>query len=145
MFKLIGMLALLGAVFAAGYYVGKRPIPELQKTVADLSRSLVDKTLGMQRDFRFRQALLDAKAQVVQAKSELLDRNYGTAAKELADAVEEVQKAVEAEGDGSKAARIKSLAAKAREAHLELTLGKAIPRARLDEVQQELDALLEKD
>lgn len=145
MFKLVGMLVLLGAVFAAGYYVGKRPIPELQKTVSDLSRSLVDKTLGMQRDFRFRQALLDAKAQVVQAKSELLDRNYGNAAKELADALEEVQKAVEAEGTGGKAATVKALALKARELHLELTLGKAVPRARLDEIQQELDALLEKE
>lgn len=145
MLKLLGMLLLLGGVFFAGYYAGKRPIPELQRTVAELSRSVVDRTLGMQRGFRFRQSLLDAKAQVVQAKSELLDRNYGNAAKELAVAVEEVQKAADAEGTGERVPKVKALMVKVREAHLELTMGKSLPRARLDEIQQELDALLARE
>ncbi len=142
MVKLVGMLILVAAAFFVGYYVGQRSLADLEKTVAELSRSFLDKTLGLQRNFRFRQSLLDAKAQVVQAKSELLDRNYGNAAKELAVAVEDLQKAAEAERDTGKPSKVKPLTVKAREAHLELTMGKSLPRARLDEIQQELDDLL---
>lgn len=100
MLKLLGWLVLLAAVFACGYYVGQRPIGELRKTVTDLSRNIMDTTLGLERTMRLRQGLVDGKAQLIEAKSELLDRNFGNAAKSLAEAVEQLEKASSAERDG---------------------------------------------
>lgn len=140
--KLLGWLVLLATVFASGYYVGQRPIGELRKTVTDLSRNIMDTTLGLERTMRLRQGLVDGKAQVIEVKSDLLDRNFGNAAKNLAEAVEQLEKASSAERDAGRAQKVKPLIAKMKEAQLELSMGKAIPRTRLDEIQKELDALL---
>lgn len=142
MLKFLGWLVMLAAVFASGYYAGQRPIGELTKTVTDLSRNIIDTTLGLERTLRLRQGLMDTKAQVIEAKSELLDRNFGNAAKALADAVEHLEKASSAERDGGWPQKVRPLIAKVKEAQLELSMGKAIPRSKLDEIQKELDALL---
>jgi hypothetical protein len=142
MVKLVGWMVLLGAVFAAGYYAGQHPVGELRKTLADLSRNVRDSTLGLERNMRLRQGLVDAKAEVIQAKSELLDKNFGHAAASLGRADEHLEKAESAERDGGKAPKVRPIALKVQEAHLALTKGKAVPRGRLDEIQKELDALL---
>lgn len=142
MLKFLGWLVMLAAIFASGYYAGQRPIGELTKTVTDLSRNIMDTTLGLERTLRLRQGLMDTKAQVIEAKSELLDRNFGNAAKALADAVEHLEKASSAERDGGWPQKVRPLIAKVKEAQLELSMGKAIPRSKLDEIQKELDALL---
>ena len=83
MLRFLGMIVLLLGAFALGYAWGKRPLADLEHTVKELSRNVVDTTLGIERDLRRRQGLIDAKARIVQAKSDLVNRNHATAAKEL--------------------------------------------------------------
>lgn len=142
MLRFLGLVVLIGATFALGYYIGQRPISELKKTVRDLSRDVLDTTLGVERNLRQRQGLVDAKSRLVQAKSELLDRNFGNAAKELAEAVDHLEKASNAERDSGRVSSIKPLVARVHEAQLELAVGKAVPRTRLDEIQRELDRFM---
>ena len=149
MLRFIGMMILLVLVFGLGYYAGQRPIGDLKHTIVDLSRkvgslskSAVDTTLGLERDLRWHQGLVDAKEKIVQAKSELLDRNFGSAANELAAAEEYLDKANRAEENGGRAAKLKPLLEKIRTARAGLAAGKALARAKLDEIQQELDALI---
>ncbi|MGH7206048.1 MAG: hypothetical protein ACREI2_07555 [Nitrospiraceae bacterium] len=149
MIKFVGMLVVLGAAFGLGYFVGQLPISEKNSTIdnlksrlANLSRNVVDTTFGIPGNLRSRQGLLDAKSRLIQAKSDLLDRNYGNAAKELAEAADSLDKAGQAERDSGRTATFKALAGKSREAKLELTMGKTLPRARLDEIQKEVDGYL---
>src|SRR6185436_6353077 len=142
MVKLIGWMVLLGAVFAAGYYAGQHPVHELRKTLADLTRNVRDSTLGLERNMRLRQGLVDAKAEVIQAKSELLDKNFGHAAASLGRAAEHLEKAENAERDGGKAPKVSPIAEKVRDLHLTLTKGKSVPKGKLDEIQKDVDALL---
>ena len=143
MFKLLGWAILLGATFAAGFYVGQHPIGELKKTVADLTRTIKDTTLGLERSVRLRQGLMDAKSEVIQAKSELLDKNFGNATAALNKAAEHLEKAAEAEHDAGRTQKVKPLAAKIEEAKRELAAGKTLARSKLDEMQKELDTLLQ--
>ena len=149
MLKFVGMLVVLGAAFGLGYFVGQRPISELNNTIdilksqiANLSRNVVDTTLGIPANLRSRQGLLDAKSRLIQAKSDILDRNYGDAAKELAEAADSLDKAGQAERDSGRTATFKALAGKTREAKLALSMGKTVPRARLDDIQKEVDSYL---
>jgi hypothetical protein len=144
MLKLLGWLVLVTGVFSLGFYVGRHPIGELKRTVEELTRSIRDTTLGVERTMRLRQGLVDAKAQVIQAKSNLIDRNFGNAAADLNQAVEQLEKASEAERDAGDEHRVRPLIAKVKEVQLELSLGKAVKRARLDDIQKELDVLLAK-
>ncbi len=149
MIKFVGILVVLGAAFGLGYFVGQLPMSEKNSTIdnlksqmTNLSRNVVDTTMGIPASLRSRQGLLDAKSKLIQAKSDLLDRNYGNASKELAEAADLLDQAGQAERDSGKTATLKAMAGKAREAKLELSMGKTVPRARLDEIQKELDGYL---
>ena len=110
--------------------------------MTNLSRNVVDTTMGIPASLRSRQGLLDAKSRLIQAKSDLLDRNYGNASKELAEAADLLDQAGQAERDSGKTATFKAMAGKAREVKLELSMGKTVPRARLDEIQKQVDGYL---
>ncbi|MBM4121968.1 MAG: hypothetical protein FJ249_05180 [Nitrospira sp.] len=142
MFKLLGWLILFVAGFTAGYYAGQNPVEELQRSVSDLTRSVLDVSTGLQRTVRLRHGLVDGKAHVVEAKAELLDKNYGNAATALAQAIESLERASAVERETRGTQKVRPLLEKVREVHLELSMGRPIPRTKLDDIQKELDALL---
>jgi hypothetical protein len=156
--KFLGIVLLLAAAFGAGYYVGQRPVGSLQRTsremektigdletkVKDLSRNAVETARGIERDLRRRQGLADAKAQVVEAREEWLDKNYGDAAKRLAAAADAAEQAMRGESSQESTVALKDAARKIRDLQHELSLGRKVPVNKLEEIQQELDRLLEK-
>jgi hypothetical protein len=142
MVKFLGWLVLLAGVFSLGVYVGRHPVEELRQRIEEVTRSVRDTTLGVERTMRLRQGLVDAKAHVIQAKSNLIDRNFGHAATDLGQALEQLEKADGAEQDAGGGQRVRPLIVKVKQVQAELSLGKAVKRARLDEIQKELDVLL---
>ena len=149
MLKFIGMLFLLLCAFGSGYYFGQRPIGTLQQTVSDLqqslkslSRNVVDTTLGIERDLRRRQGLVDAKSKLVQAKANVFDRNFGDAAKELAEAVDALEAATKGVTSDDMTNAVRDLTGSLREVRLEMAMGKPVPLKKLDEIQHRLDLLL---
>jgi len=151
MWKFVGVLVLAFASFALGYYFGQRPAGTLEQTAGDLQQSIkqmyrtgLDSTMGIERDLRRRQALLDTKARVVQAKSELFDKNYGEAAKQLAEGVTALESAMKGARKDDATQAVKSVTEKLQEIRLELSMGKTIPMKRLDELQIEIDRQLNK-
>ncbi len=146
MLKLLGLLVVLSGVFSLGYYAGQRSVGELKDTIVDLSRSVrsvLNTTLGLERNLRMRESLLGAKARVIQAKSDLLERNFGNAARELREALDELEKTGNGEREGDASVKVKRLIAKVRQAQTELESGKHVGRGRLDEIQKDLDSLLD--
>jgi hypothetical protein len=151
MWKAIGALVLAIASFALGYYFGQRPVGTLQDTIGDLqhslkdmSRNVVDTTMGIERDLRRRQALLDTKSRVVQAKAELVDKNYGEAAKQLAEGVDALESAMKGAKPSDQTQAMRGLVGQLQEMRLELTMGKPVPIRRLTELQQNIDSELNK-
>lgn len=150
MLKFFGMLLLLALAFGLGYYTGQHPVGELRKTGVDLSQlrrtatdlvgNVVDTTVGLERSFRGRQGLVNAREQIIQAKSDLLDRNYGSAANALTEVINNLERAREAGQNGTHA-RINALIVKIREVRQDLASGKVVTRTRLDEIQKEVDSL----
>ena len=151
MWKFVGIVALALASFGLGYYFGQRPVGTLEQTVGDLqqslkqmSRNVLDTTMGIERDLRRRQALLDTKGRVVQAKSDLFDKNYGEAAKQLAEGVEALESALKGAKKDETTQALKTVAERLQEIRLELSMGKTIPMKKLDELQREIDRQLNK-
>lgn len=151
MLKFLGVLVLIAASFGAGYYFGQRPVGTLQQTVADLQRSIkelsrnvLDTTMGIERDLRRRQALVDAKSRLVQAKAHLFERNYGDAAKELGEAVTTLDGVSKNPKEDAGGEAVRQLAGTLREIRLEIAMGKPVPMKRLDEIQLTMDKQLNK-
>ena len=144
MLRFIGLLMLLALSFGFGYLWGQQPANNLEQTVRDFSRNVVDTTLGIERDLHRRQSLVDAKSNVVQAKADIYNKNTADAAKELADALNSLELVTRGGKQVDPNASVKELAGKIRELRLELSLGKKVPATKLDDIQKELDLLLRK-
>ena len=151
MWKFIAVLALAAASFGLGFYFGQRPVGTLPQTVSDLqhslkdtSRNIIDTTMGIERDLRRRQGLLDAKSRVVQAKSELFDKNLGEAAKQLGEAAETLDNVTKGAKQDETILALRVLIGTIREVRLELSMGKPVSIKKLDEIQREVDRQLNK-
>lgn len=149
MVKFLSVLLLLVGAFGAGYYVGQRPVGTLQRTVAelqqslkDVSRNVLDTTLGIERDLRRRQGLVDAKSRLVQTKALMVERNYGDAAKELTEAIDVVEALTKGAKADTMTKALRDLAGSLREVKLELAMGKPVASKKLDELQLRMDQLL---
>lgn len=149
MVKFLAVVLLLVGAFGAGYYLGQRPVGTLQRTVSelqqslkDVSRNVLDTTLGIERDLRKRQGLVDAKSRLVQAKAHLVDRNFGDAAKELAEAVAAVEAAAKGVKSDTATNTLRDMAGSLREVKSEIVAGKQVSMKKLDELQQRMDQIL---
>ena len=151
MWKFIAALVLAAASFGLGFYFGQRPVGTLQQTVLDLehsvkdtSRNILDTTMGIEKDLRRRQGLIDAKSRVVQAKSELFDKNFGEVAKQLSEAAETLENATKGAKQDESILAVRALTGTLREVRLELSMGKTVSLKKLDEIQREVDRQLNK-
>ena len=151
MWKFIALLILAAASFGLGFFFGQRPVGTLQQTVSDLqhsltntSRNILDTTMGFERDLRRRQSLLDTKSRVVQAKSELFEKHPGEAAKQLGEAAETLDNATKGAKHDESILAIKALTGTLREVRLALSMGKAVSIKKLDDIQREVDRQLNK-
>ena len=151
MLKTLAIIALAIASFGLGFYFGQRPVgtlqntaTDLQQSIKDLSRNMLDTTMGIERDLRRRQGLLDTKSRIVQAKADLFDKNFGEAAKELAEAVDALENATKSAKQDESILAVRSLAGSLREVRLEISMGKPVPMRKLDELQREVDRQLNK-
>ena len=149
MVKFLTVLLLIVGAFGAGYYMGQRPVGTLQRTVAelqqslkDVSRNVLDTTLGIERDLHRRQGLVDAKSRLVQTKAHLVERQYGDAAKELSQAIDTVEALTKGAKVDSMTQALRDLAGSLQEVKLELAMGKAVTLKKLDELQVRIDQLL---
>ena len=151
MWKFIAALVLATASFGLGFYFGQRPVGTLQQTVMDLqhtlkntSRDIFDTTMGIEKDLRRRQGLIDTKSRVVQAKSELFDKNFGEAAKQLGEAADTLENATKGAKQDESILAVRALTGTLREVRLELSMGKPVSIKKLDEIQREVDRQLNK-
>jgi molecular chaperone GrpE (heat shock protein) len=151
MLKFLGVVLLLAASFASGYYFGQRPVGTLQQTVShlqqslkELSRNVLDTTTGIERDLRRRQGLVDAKSRLVQAKANVFERNFGDAAKELAEAIDALEAATKGARSDETGQAVRDLTGSIREVRLEIAMGKSVPLKKLDAIQKRMDQLMNK-
>jgi len=165
MLKFIVILCLTAGSFAAGYYLGQQPDGTVQSTVSNLSKQVtrsekmvgdvrqslqslsqnaLTTTLSIERDLRHRQGLVEAKSRLVQAKADVLDQNFGDAAKELGEAVTVLETSAKDIKQDHTADTMLELAGQLREVRLEVAMGKPVPLKRLEDVQQRMNRLLDK-
>ena len=81
---------------------------------------------------------------MIQAKSELFDKNFGEAAKQLGEAAETLDNVTKGAKQDEIILATRALTGTLREVRLELSMGKAVSIKKLDEIQREVDRQLNK-
>ncbi len=141
MLKFLGLLTLVGIAFACGLYVGRQGPEVVLKKAQQIGDVVVARTSSLERDVTVRLNLVNAKERLIQAKSDLLDKNYGKAEEGLREAQDNLSRAKAAAGDDLKG-KLEGLVAKVSEVAAEAQAMKPGVPAKLEKVVRELDASL---
>ena len=140
MLKFLGFLMVLGLAFGLGVYVGQKGPENVLHKARQLGADLVAKTNSVERNLAIRTGIVNAKERLVQAKSELLDKNYGKAVSGLEEASQAIIKAKDDADDDLRGILEKALgkmsAVKADAQALKPGL-----QAKVDELVKELDQI----
>lgn len=141
MLKFLGLLTLLGVAFVGGLYVGREGPEVVLKKAQQIGDVVVARSSSLERDVTVRLNLVNAKERLIQAKSDLLDKNYGKAEEGLREARDNLSRAKAAAGDDLKG-KLEGLAAKVSEVAAEAKAMKPGVPVKLEKVVRELDASL---
>ena len=141
MLKFIGFLVIVGVAFAVGYQMGREGPEVILKKAKELSTEVMARATALERTTSLRTNLLNAKERLVQAKSDLLDKNYGKAVSGLQETAQTLAQA-KMSADENIRPKLESLSKKVSGLATEAQALKPGVTGRLNEVIKELDALL---
>ena len=141
MLKLLGFLFVVGVAFAAGYQMGREGPDVILKKARELSSEVMTRATALERTTSLRTTLVNAKERLVQAKSDLLDKNYGKAVSGLQETAQTLAQAKMA-ADEEIRPKLESLSRKVSGLAAEAQALKPGVTGRLNEVIKEVDALL---
>ncbi|TLY35369.1 MAG: hypothetical protein E6K60_10920 [Nitrospirae bacterium] len=141
MLKFLGFIIMLSVAFVSGVYVGTTGPDAIVKKAKDIGAEVAAKTSLMQRDQTFRSRLLTVKDRMVQAKSDLLDKNYGKAAAELSESADMLARAKDTAAEQLRP-KLESLAKKITEMAAEAKAMKPGVVAKCNDAMKEVDGLL---
>ncbi len=143
MIKFLGILLLFGGIFWAGYYVGQQPPEDVKRTLRTMSEGVVERTSGLgDGSLDLKREFLEAKSRFLDSKSEILDGEYGEAAEELGEALKHLKNAVGIQGKKTSQVVIDGLMSKLNDIKQSLASGQDVAQDKIDEAQEELDALI---
>ncbi len=131
----------VGLAFGVGVYVGQKGPENVLHKAKQFGADVVAKTSSVERSLALRTGIVNAKERLVQAKSELLDKNYGRAATGLDEAAQALNAAKDSAGDDLRGSLEKTLA-KVSAMKTDAQALKPGLQAKVDELMKELDRML---
>jgi len=141
MLKFLGFLFVVGVAFAIGYQTGREGPDAVMSKARELSSELLSKATALERSTSVRTSLLNAKGHLVQAKLDLLDKNYGKAVSGLEETAKTLTQA-KSSADEEIKPRLDALAKKVTDMAAEAKALKPGVMTKLNEAVKEVDALL---
>jgi len=97
MIKMFISLLFMGVVFSVGYYLGTSGVKEVKGNMAGLKEELVTKTHKLEGEvsaIRFRLYMDEVITSLASSKTDLTDKNFGTAAAKIQKASESLSSAL---------------------------------------------------
>jgi len=140
--KFLAILLIFGLGFWAGYYVGQRPLEEVQRQLQELSQEVVEQTIGLGNEELLAQNnVLRALSGFVDGKAKILGGKPDEAVAELERTLDYLKEAVKIKGAETSDALIKTMS-KIDDLRQSLADGQAVSQETLEDVQANLEALL---
>jgi len=141
MLKFLGFLVVMGLIFGLGVYVGQQGPDKVLHKAKQFGADVAAKTGSVERNLAVRTGLVNAKERLVQAKSDLLDKNYGRAVAGLDEAAQALTAAKASAGE-ELSGKIEKVLGKAASVKAEALALKPALHEKVDELVKELDQLL---
>ncbi len=139
--KIIRWVIMLGLVFWAGYYTGKQP-EVVKQTLRNLSGEVLENTIGRDQTVKLQGKMLEAREGFIEGRAYLLEHDFEEASGEFERALHHLNEAVALDPEGPFVQKIEVVKQKVREAQVRLAQGQNLSPHLLEEIRQELQAVL---
>jgi len=139
--KIIRWFIIIGLVFWAGYYTGKQP-EVVKQTLRNLSGEVLDNTIGRDQTVKLQGEMLEAREGFIEGRAYLLEHDFEEASGEFERALHHLNEAVALDPEGPFVQKIEGVKQKVREAQARLAQGQNLSPHLLEEIRQELQAVL---
>ena len=141
MLKIIRWSIVFSLVFGAGFYTGQQP-DVVKQALRNLSGEVLDKTIGLDQTVKLQRQMLGAKEGLVEGRAYLLDHDFAGASGEFERTLQHLDEALALDPQGPLAQKIEGVKRKVREAQTKLAQGRNLPPHLLEDLRQELQAVL---
>ena len=140
--KLLAIVVLLGAVFWAGFYVGRQPPEEVKQQLQEFSQEVVDQTVGLvEGDLLVQKRFLQAMSGFLDGRAKILAGKPDEAIAKLDGTLDYLEETVKMQGEDASDA-IHETMSKIRDLRDSLADGQEVSQEALEDVQARLEALL---
>lgn len=104
-FKFILYVIILLLIFGSGYYIGSKKVGLVEERLSKMKFSMEVKILGLEKELskaRVKVKLVEVKDKLLLARTDVYDKNFGNAGKQIEAAKEAVEKAAASTDDDTK-------------------------------------------
>ncbi|MFZ3063717.1 MAG: hypothetical protein WA277_00340 [Nitrospirota bacterium] len=104
-FKLILYVIILLLIFGSGYYIGSKKVGLVEERLSKMKSSMEVKILGLEKELskaRVKVKLVEVKDKLLQARTDIIEKNFGNAGKQIDAAKEAVEKVAASSDDDTK-------------------------------------------
>lgn len=104
-FKFILYVIILLLIFSSGYYIGSKKVGLVEERLSKMKSSMEVKILGLEKELskaRVKVKLVEVKDKLLLARTDVYEKNFGNAGKQIEAAKEAVEKAAASTDDDTK-------------------------------------------
>lgn len=104
-FKFFLYVIILLLIFGSGYYIGSKKVAVVEERLSKIKSSMEVKILGLEKELskaRVKVKLVEVKDKLLLARTDVIEKNFGNAGKQIDAAKEAVEKAVASSDDETK-------------------------------------------
>lgn len=104
-FKLILYVIILLLIFGSGYYIGSKKVGLVEERLSKMKSSMEVKILGLEKELskaRVKVKLVEIKDKLLLARTDVLEKNFGNAGKQIDAAKEAAEKVTASSDDDTK-------------------------------------------
>lgn len=146
-FKLILYVIILLLFFGSGYYIGSKKVGLVEERLSKMKSSMEVKILGLEKELskaRVKVKLVEVKDKLLQARTDVMEKNFGNAGKQI-DAAKEAVEKVAASSDDDTKKTLKPINDALIEIKADVDKLNIKATAKIDDLKKEIDRIIGKD
>lgn len=146
-FKLIIYVIILLLFFGSGYYIGSKKVGLVEERLSKMKSSMEVKILGLEKELskaRVKVKLVEIKDKLLLARTDVLEKNFGNAGKQI-DAAKEAVEKVAASSDDDTKKTLKPINDALIEIKADIDKLNLKVTAKIDDLKKEIDRIIGKD
>ncbi|MBI5180082.1 MAG: hypothetical protein HZA05_01605 [Nitrospirae bacterium] len=143
-FKFFLYVIVVLSIFGGGYYIGTKKVTVVEERLSKMKSSMEVKILGLEKELskaRVKVKLVDVKDKLLQARTDVIEKNFGNAGKQIDAAREAVEKAVSSSDDDTKKT-LKPINDVLIEIKADINKLNIKVTAKIDDLKKEIDRIL---